>query len=230
MIVRQSVLRYTSKMTARNERWIDKKAGKKEIGLLLVGAYGAIVALGNLALALAPYSHIRETREYSREDGLSQDISAVASAMAGYDVDVACTHDVSTGKERDGDGNRTMGEVTRYDIVLPPVTLELPYSPNAMRLHASLCKSIVGQKDYLNPHEARQDAAKAYSYILHELVHMDYPSLDETMTQCKTIEIMPEKLESIGIEPNMAQWATQYADQLATKIQSPEYHEYPCPK
>ena len=217
-------------MTVRKERWIDKSASKKEIALLLGGAYGAVLTLGNFALALVPYSHIQTTREYSRDDDLSQDISAVASVMAGYDIDVACTHDVSIGKERDDDGSRTMGEVVHYAIAFPPVALDVPYNPRAMRIHTSLCESIIEQKDYLSPQEARQDAAKAYSYILHELVHLDYPSFDETMTQCKTIEIMPEKLESIGIEPDLAQWATRYADQLASKRQSPEYHAYPCPK
>lgn len=215
-------------MPIRNERWIDKKAGKKEIGMLLAGTYGAVVTLGNLALALVPYSHIHETREYSRDDDLSQDISAVASAMAGYDVDVACTHDVSIGKERDDDGNRKMGEVVRYDIVLPPVTLDVPYNPSAMRIHTSLCESVVEQKVYLTPHEARQDAARAYSYILHELVHLEYPSYDETMTQCKAIEIMPERLELIGVEPDLAQWATRYADKRSRKSLSSEYHEYLC--
>lgn len=217
-------------MHKQPERWIDRSATKKEMALLAGGTYGAIVALGNFVLAITPYSHIHTTREYVREDLLSQDISAVASVMAGYDVDVACTYDVSIDDGSDKDDSPTMGEVVKYAVVLPPVVLEAPYNPKAMRIHTSLCESVVEQKEYLTPHEARQDAAKAYSYILHEIVHLDYPSYDETMTQCKAIDIMPERLELIGVEPGLAQWATQYADRRARQKLSPEYHEYPCPE
>ena len=231
MFVGLVMIRYTSGMMTRKERWLDRKSSKKEAALLFGGAYGAVVALGNVALALVPYSHINATREYARDDDLSRTVSDVASAMAGYDVDVACTNDVSIGEERDEAENRTMGEVVRYVIVFPPFDpIDAPLNPRAMRIHSSLCDAIDGQADYLSPLEARQDAARAYAYILHELVHLDYPSYDETMTQCTAIDIMPERLESIGVEQDAALWATQYADELTKRRQSSEYHAYPCPE
>ena len=231
MIVRSREIRYNPIMFRSKPCGERPKVTGKEVAATAGLSYGLAIALSNLALAATTHAYIDTTRDIARTDELSQETSQIATKLAGYAVDVGCTDTIFPDEDNSEDGTTTLGGVVRYRAVDPLlIRHDVPINPRAVRLKPAVCHALVGPRDYLTPLEVRQDAAMAYSMVLHELIHLEYPSYDETMTQCAAIDSMPDRLATVGIDRHQREWAAEYVEQAAERFQPARYHEYPCPE
>lgn len=195
--------------------------------MCFIGAvYGTIWALGNVALFSTASARISETRELANSDQTSRDMSAVASRLAGYSIDAACTHDTTAFESGE---TTTLGTVTRYKVIDPLfIRRELHYNPRAIRLQPSVCQDILHPEEYVNELDRKQKTAEAFMIVIHEITHLEQPTFDETDTQCEAIRTMPKYLESYGFEKEFAEWAGDYVADDPLVTLSSKYYERPC--
>lgn len=199
---------------------------RKESAIILGATHGIMLVIGNIAVTSIIHSEVQDTREFARSDALSHDMSAVASRLAGYPVDAACTYDVA---ESEQSTFVTLGSVANYKA-LDPFLIErhVPINPRAIRLHPSICRAILFQSDYPSEQDRRESVARAFMVTLHEITHLDHPTFSENDTQCETIRIMPDQLQSYGFTEEFSEWAVDYANAHAKESQPSSYHESPC--
>jgi hypothetical protein len=191
-----------------------------------VGYIGGL-ALANICMTAATFSHNLDARKYAGSDEASRKVGAVASRLAGYPVTVACLDRIDSGKE----GVTTQGKVTRYKAVDPLLRSHtLPINPRTVRLHDGYCLDIINDQATTEPLRERRDSFRSYLILIHEITHLDESREDETGTECEAIRTMPERLQNVGFSPSESARATHYAEVESYLFTTDEYHSYPCPE
>ena len=212
----------------QERRRSSKNASRSELLAVSALTYPTALVLANLAIAVTTYAHIDKARNFAREDELSRHTSEVASIVAGYDVSVACADESLLDQTYDTETER-LGQVNRYQYVNLFLDIKtVAFNHRSMLLRASVCRDILNDVGSNDTIEQRQDNFLAYATMLHELVHLEDTTLDETATQCQAIDRLPASLQKIGFSEEDAHSAAAIADNQARYLLTPEYHQYPC--